>query len=416
MTRPYWKAELIYLISVSVFSSIILLLVSILLVIEAMVVKKGLRRIVINDDDEKSIDSRTGATLLSALVSKDIFLPSACGGGGSCGQCKCRVLEGGGDILPTEFPHLSRKEKKDNVRLSCQLKIREDLRIEIPPEIFSIRQYNAAVISNRNVATFIKELLLRLDNGQELEFEAGAYVQIDVPEYRNLSYSEFDISERFKSAWERFDLLGLKAAVDEPVYRAYSLANPPSEKKELMFTIRIATPPPDVPGAPPGVGSSYLFSLKPGDRLTLSGPYGDFFVKNTDREMCFVGGGAGMAPMRCHIFHQLNTVGTSRKITFWYGARSLQEMFYEKDFRDLEEKNDNFSFFVALSDPQPEDKWEGMTGFIHQCLFDSYLEDHPDPTEIEYYLCGPPAMLEAVLEMLDSLGVEPEMIAFDSFG
>ncbi len=407
---------MIYLISVSVFSSIIILLVSVLLLIEARLVKKGLRRIIINDDAENGISSPAGITLLSALVSSDIFLPSACGGGGSCGQCKCRVLEGGGDILPTELPHLSRKEKKEHVRLSCQLKIRDDLRIGIPPEIFSIRQYQAAVVSNLNMATFIKELVILLDNGQELEFDAGAYVQINVPEYHGLSYSVFDISERFKSAWERFDLLALKASTDEPVYRAYSLANPPSEKKELMFTIRIATPPPDAPGAPPGVGSSYLFSLKPGDRLTLSGPYGDFFVKDTDREMCFVGGGAGMAPMRCHIFHQLNTVGTKRKITFWYGARSLQEMFYEKDFRDLEEKNDNFSIFVALSDPRPEDKWQGMIGFIHQCLFDHYLKGHPDPTEVEYYLCGPPAMLKAVQEMLDSLGVDSEMIAYDSFG
>lgn len=407
---------MIYLISITVFSSIILALVSLLLLVESRVVKKGLRHIVINDDAEKSIEASAGATLLSALVSHDIFLPSACGGAGSCGQCKCGVLEGGGDILPTELPHLSRKEKKDHVRLSCQLKIREDLRIEIPPEIFSIRQYHAAVVSNRNVATFIKELVIRLDDGEELDFEAGAYVQIDVPEYRDLSFTEFDISERFKSAWERFDLLGLKAAADEPVFRAYSLANPPSEKKELMFTIRIATPPPDAPAAPPGIGSSYLFSLKPGDRVTLSGPYGDFFVKDTDREMCFVGGGAGMAPMRGHIFHQLNTVGAKRIITFWYGARSLQEMFYEKDFRDLEEKNDNFSFYMALSDPQPEDKWEGMTGFIHQCLYEHYLKDHPDPTEIEYYLCGPPAMLAAIKELLDSLGVEPEMIAFDDFG
>jgi Na+-transporting NADH:ubiquinone oxidoreductase subunit F len=407
---------LIYLISITVFSSIILALVSLLLLVESRVVKKGLRRITINDDDEKSIDSRTGATLLSALVSKDIFLPSACGGGGSCGQCKCRVLEGGGDILPTELPHLSRKEKKDQMRLSCQLKIREDLRIEIPPEIFSIRQYHATVVSNWNVATFIKELVIRLDDGEELDFEAGAYVQIDVPEYSDLSFAEFDISERFKSAWERFDLLGLRAAADEPVFRAYSLANPPSDKTELMFTIRIATPPPNAPAAPPGIGSSYLFSLKPGDRVTLSGPYGDFFVKDTDREMCFVGGGAGMAPMRGHIFHQLNTVGTARKITFWYGARSLQEMFYEKDFRDLDEKHDNFSFFMALSDPQPEDKWEGLTGFIHQCLYEHYLKNHPDPTEIEYYLCGPPAMLAAMRELLDSLGVEPEMIAYDDFG
>jgi Na+-transporting NADH:ubiquinone oxidoreductase subunit F len=406
---------LIYLISITVFSSIILLLVALLLFVESRVVKKGLVTVIINDEKEKSIKAPAGNTLLSALVSHDIFLPSACGGGGSCGQCKCRVPAGGGDILPTELPHLSRKEKKEHVRLSCQLKIREDLRIEIPPEIFSIRQYHATVVSNRNVATFIKELVLRLDDGETLDFEAGAYVQIDVPEYRDLAYAHFDISDRFKSTWERFNLLGLRAAAEEPVYRAYSLANPPAEKKELMFTIRIATPPPDAPAALPGIGSSFLFGLKPGDRVTLNGPYGDFFVKDTDREMCFVGGGAGMAPMRCHIFHQLKTVGTHRRITFWYGARSLQEMFYEEEFRELEAKNDNFSFFVAFSDPRPEDNWDGMTGFIHQRLYDHYLKDHPDPTEIEYYLCGPPAMLKAVQNMLDDLGVDPEMIAYDSF-
>jgi Na+-transporting NADH:ubiquinone oxidoreductase subunit F len=403
------------MVSITVFSSVIGLLVIMLLFLEVKVVKKGDRRIVINDDASKSIQASTGATLLSALAANDIFLPSACGGGGSCGQCRCEITEGGGDILPTELPHLSRQEKKDNIRLACQVKVREDMKIEIPPEIFSIRKYNATVASNDNVSTFIKELVLAMDAGESLDFKAGAYIQIDIPEYE-VAFSDFDVADRFRTAWEQFDLWGLRAAAAEPVFRAYSLASPPYENTAIRFTIRIATPPPSVPGAPPGIGSSYVFSLKPGDRVTFSGPYGDFFVKETDREMCFVGGGAGMAPMRSHILHQLNTEKTKRKMTFWYGARSKGEIFYEKEFQELAAKNDNFKFHIALSDPQPEDKWEGMTGFIHERLLDEYLENHPDPGEVEYYLCGPPLMLAAVRDMLDSLGVEPEMIAFDDFG
>jgi Na+-transporting NADH:ubiquinone oxidoreductase subunit F len=406
---------LIYTISITVFSSVIGLLVIMLLFLEAKVVKKGDRRIVINDDASKGIQASTGLTLLSSLAANDIFLPSACGGGGSCGQCRCEITEGGGDILPTELPHLSRQEKKDHIRLACQVKVREDMKINIPPEIFSIRKYNATVASNHNVSTFIKELVLNLDAGEFLDFKAGAYIQIDIPEYE-AAFSDFDVADRFKTAWEQFDLLWLRAAANQPVFRAYSLASPPYENTAIRFTIRIATPPPSVPGAPPGIGSSYVFSLKPGDRVTFSGPYGDFFVKDTDREMCFVGGGAGMAPMRSHILHQLNTEKTKRKMTFWYGARSKGEIFYEKEFQELAAKNDNFKFYIALSDPQPEDKWEGMTGFIHQRLLDEYLEIHPDPGEVEYYLCGPPLMLAAVRDMLDSLGVEPEMIAFDDFG
>lgn len=406
---------MIYMVSITVFSSVIGLLVIMLLFLEVKVVKKGDRRIVINDDASKSIQASTGATLLSALAANDIFLPSACGGGGSCGQCRCEITEGGGDILPTELPHLSRQEKKDNIRLACQVKVREDMKIEIPPEIFSIRKYNATVASNDNVSTFIKELVLAMDAGESLDFKAGAYIQIDIPEYE-VAFSDFDVADRFRTAWEQFDLWGLRAAAAEPVFRAYSLASPPYENTAIRFTIRIATPPPSVPGAPPGIGSSYVFSLKPGDRVTFSGPYGDFFVKETDREMCFVGGGAGMAPMRSHILHQLNTEKTKRKMTFWYGARSKGEIFYEKEFQELAAKNDNFKFHIALSDPQPEDKWEGMTGFIHERLLDEYLENHPDPGEVEYYLCGPPLMLAAVRDMLDSLGVEPEMIAFDDFG
>jgi len=386
-----------------------------LLFLEAKVVKKGDRRILINEEPSKSISVANGVTLLSALSGKDIYLPSACGGGGSCGQCRCEIYEGGGDILPTELPHLSRKEKKEHIRLACQVKVREDMKIKIAPEIFSIRKFNATVASNDNVSTFIKELVLELDPGESLEFKAGAYIQIDIPEYET-RFTDFDVADRFKAAWENFNLWQLKASASEPVFRAYSLASPPYENTCIRFTIRIATPPPGVPEALPGIGSSYVFSLKPGDRVTFSGPYGDFFVKDTDREMCFVGGGAGMAPMRSHIFHQLITEKTKRKMTFWYGARSGQEIFYEKDFQDLEAQNANFKFYIALSDPQPEDHWEGMTGFIHQCLYDHYLENYPDPGEVEYYLCGPPLMLAAIRDMLDSLGVEPEMIAFDDFG
>lgn len=403
----------IYLISLAVFGGVIFFLVGVLLLVEAKVTQKGERRIVINDDDAKSIRTPVGRTLLSALTENEILIPSACGGQGTCGTCKCVVTAGGGDILPTELSLVGRKERLQGVRLACQLKVKEDLTIRLPDEIFNIRKYGATVVSNDNVATFIKELQLRLDPGEEMPFEAGAYVQIDIPEYR-ASFEAFNIDKRYRAAWDRFGLLKLKAQADEPCNRAYSLANPPSEKL-LRFTIRIATPPPGS-DAPPGVGSSFAFSLKPGDRVTVSGPYGDFFVKPTEREMCFIGGGAGMAPMRGHIRHQLESAHTERRITFWYGARSRQEMFYDEEFQDLARRHPNFSYHVALSEPQPEDDWEGPVGFIHQVAYDLYLSRHEDPTEIEYYLCGPPMMLSAVRKMLDSLGVEPEMISYDEFG
>lgn len=404
----------IYIASIAVFLGVVIVLVAALLLVESKVVIKGERSIVINDDADKSIHSPTGTTLLSALTQNDILLPSACGGKGSCGLCKCKVEEGGRDILPTELAHLSRNEKLNQVRLSCQLKVKEDMKIRIPDEIFNIKKYDATVVSNESVASFIKELRMKLDEGQHMDFETGSYVQIDIPEYER-SYREIHVGETYKKVWDRFDFWGLKARTDMPVYRAYSMANYPAED-QLRFTIRIATPPPGETEIPPGVASSYLFTLKPGDRVTLAGPYGDFFVKDTGREMCFIGGGAGMAPLRAHIFHQLLTVGTQRKITFWYGARSLVELFYEDEFEELERTFDNFTFHVAMSDPQPEDNWKGYVGFIHQVALDAYLKDHPDPTEIEYYLCGPPMMLEAVTTTLDGLGVEPEMIAFDDFG
>lgn len=407
---------MIYFISTVVFSSVILFLVGLLLLVEAKIVRKGDCEIVINDDRSKSLHVANGSTLLSALMENGIFIPSACGGGGSCGMCKCRVDQGGGGILPTELPHLNRNEKNSHIRLSCQLKVKENLHIHIPEEIFNVKKYKATVISNENVATFIKDLVIKIDHGEALEFNAGAYIQIDIPKYE-LSFTEFKarVAARFRPVWDRFNLWGLRMKTEEPVFRAYSLANPPSEKNILRFTVRIATPPPGVATAPPGAGSSYIFNLKKGDKVTLSGPYGDFFVKDTDKEMCFIGGGAGMAPLRSQIFHQLNTINTSRIISFWYGARSKMELFFNDEFRALEDKFENFAYNVALSEPQPEDNWDKMTGFIHQCLYDNYLKNHPDPTEIEYYLCGPPMMLDAVMEMLDSLGVEPEMIAFDKF-
>jgi Na+-transporting NADH:ubiquinone oxidoreductase subunit F len=398
----------------AVFFGVVFFLVVVLLFVESKVVLKGDRKIVINEDPDKSIQTPTGTTLLSAMTQNSILLPSACGGKGSCGLCKCQVTKGGRDILPTELAHLNRNEKLDNIRLSCQLKVKEDMKIRIPDEIFNIKKYDATVVSNENVASFIKELRLKLDPGQKMDFTTGSYIQIDIPEYER-TYREIHVGETYKKVWDRFDFWGLKARSEEPVYRAYSMANTPVEE-ELRFTVRIATPPPGAADIPPGVASSYLFTLKPGDRVTLSGPYGDFFVKDTQREMCFIGGGAGMAPLRAHIFYQLLTQNTKRKMTFWYGARSRSEMFYDEEFKELADQFENFSYHVALSEPQPEDNWDGPVGFIHEVAFDQYLKDHPDPTEIEYYLCGPPMMLDAVQNMLDSLGVEPEMIAFDDFG
>lgn len=406
---------MIYLIALGVFSGILFTLVGGLLLVEAKVVVKGDVAIEINGDSENPLHAPVGNTLLAALINNGILLPSACGGKGTCGTCKCKVLEGGGEIMPTELSHISRQERLDGVRLACQLKLRQDLKIRIPEEIFSIQKYAATVVSNDNVATFIKELVLELDDGQQIDFEAGAYMQIDIPEY-DVSFRDFDVAQRYRDAWERFDLWGLRAASDTPDSRAYSLASAPHEGQRLMFTVRIATPPPNKPEAPPGVGSSYVFSLKPGDRVTLSGPYGDFFAKPTRREMCFVGGGAGMAPMRSHILHQLEALRTERRLTFWYGARSVSEMFYDEEFKHLAETHPNFSYHVALSDPQPGDDWDGPVGFIHQVLYEQYLKGHEDPTEIEYYLCGPPMMIDAVTTMLDDLGVEPEMIAYDKFG
>jgi len=405
----------IYFISLVVFLGVVLVLVGALLLVESRLVVKGERRITINEDPEKSIRVTGGKTLLSALGDHQIYLPSACGGKGTCGTCKCKVTGGGGDILPTELSLVSRKERLDQIRLACQVKVKQDMALRIPEEIFSIRKYKATVVSNNNVATFIKELVLQLDAGGTLDFQAGHYIQIDIPEYET-EFSTFSIAETYKAAWKQYSLLTLKSKSDEPVNRAYSLANPPTESQPLILTIRIATPPPEHKDLPPGVGSSYVFSLKPGDRITVSGPYGDFLAKQTEREMCFIGGGAGMAPLRSHIRQQLLALHTQRRITFWYGARSLQELFYDDEFKALDARFDNFSYHVALSEPLPEDNWQGPVGHIHQVAYDTYLNQHPDPTEIEYYLCGPPLMVTAVEKMLYDLGVEPEMVAYDKFG
>jgi Na+-transporting NADH:ubiquinone oxidoreductase subunit F len=405
----------IYIISTAVFLGVVLFLVAVLLLVESRLTVRGDRRIVINEDQEKTVLTSGGKTLLGALIDNHIYLPSACGGKGTCGTCKCKVVEGGGDILPTELSLVSRKERLQKIRLACQVKVKQDLAIQISPEIFNIKKYTATVVSNENVATFIKELVLQLDQGQALQFEAGAYIQIDIPEY-HAAFKDFSIAERYKAAWKHYSLLTLKAGTDEPVNRAYSLASPPAEASLLKFTIRIATPPPGKSEAPPGVGSSYVFNLKPGDRVTISGPYGDFMAKPTQREMCFIGGGAGMAPLRSHIRHQLLELNTARVITFWYGARSRQEMFYDEEFTGLARRFPNFTYCVSLSDPQPDDHWQGAIGYIHEVARDTYLSKHLDPTEIEYYLCGPPPMVAAVEKMLDNLGVEREMIAYDKFG
>jgi Na+-transporting NADH:ubiquinone oxidoreductase subunit F len=405
----------IYIISMAVFLGVILFLVGVLLLVESRLTVKGDQRIVINDDESKSVSTPGGKTLLGALIDNQVYLSSACGGKGTCGTCKCKVIKGGGDILPTELSLVSRKERAEQIRLACQVKVKQDMAIRIPDEIFNIQKYTTTVVSNRNVATFIKELVLKLDPGQTIQFRAGAYIQIDIPEYE-VEFKDFSVAEKYKAAWKQYNLLTIKAKSDEPVNRAYSLANPPIETDLLKFTIRIATPPPGKAELPPGVGSSYVFNLKPGDRVTVSGPYGDFFAKETEREMCFLGGGAGMAPLRSHVRQQMLALNTRRRITFWYGARSRQEMFYDEEFADLQARFPNFTYHVALSDPQPEDNWDGPVGFIHQVAHDLYLSKHPDPTEIEYYLCGPPPMVAAVERMLYDLGVESDMIAYDKFG
>ncbi len=372
--------------------------------------------ITVNGDADKALQTSAGSTLLGTLSDNQIFIPSACGGKGSCGVCKVKVLDGGGAILPTERSHISRGEVRDCVRLSCQVKVKQDLDIEIPPEIFNVRQWQCRVRSNHNVATFIKELVLELPEGEEVPFRAGGYIQIEAPA-GTYDYKDYAVEEEYKADWDQFNLWRYKAVLDEPVTRAYSMANYPDEKGVIMLNVRIASPPPRAPeGTPPGKMTSYIFSLKAGDEVTISGPFGEFFAKDTQAEMIYVGGGAGMAPMRSHIFDQFRRVNTNRSVSFWYGARSLREAFYVDDFDAIASEHSNFKWHLALSEPLPEDEWTGKTGFIHQVLYDNYLKDHPAPEDVEYYLCGPPMMLKACMDMLDSLGVERENILFDDFG
>lgn len=395
------------------FTSIVIALVFLILGARAVLLAQGNVRIVVND--KRTIEVPTGGKLLGALAGAGIFVSSPCGGGGSCGQCRVRVFEGGGAILPTETAHINKRDARAGYRLSCQLAVKQNMKIAVPDEVFGVKKWACTVRSNDNVATFIKELILELPAGENVEFRAGGYIQIECPPHR-CSFKDFDIADRFRQDWDRFNLWQYASQTRETAIRAYSMANYPEEHGIITLNVRIATPPPKTDGIPPGQGSSYIFALKPGDKVNIMGPFGDFFARETDNEMIFIGGGAGMAPMRSHIFDQLCRLNSKRKITFWYGARSKNEMFYVDDFDRLAREHENFEWHVALSDPLPEDSWEGYTGFIHQVLYDVYLKNHPAPEDCEYYLCGPPMMSKAVITMLMDQGVEQENILYDDFG
>ena len=396
------------------FTLIVNMMIFVILFARTRLVSTGDVTVEINGDPEKTITVPAGGKLLQTLAEQDLFLSSACGGGGTCAQCRCQVFDGGGSILATEEAHFNNREKKDFWRLSCQVPVKSDMKISVPDEVFGAKKWETTVKSNENVATFIKELILELPEGEAVVFDAGGYVQMEIPAYE-ADYKNFEIEKDYLEDWEKFKVLENKSIVKEPVIRAYSMANYPEEKGIMKFNIRIASPPPGT-DFPPGEASSYLFNLKKGDKLTIFGPFGEFMDKDTQNEMVFIGGGAGMAPMRSHIFDQLLRLDSSRKISFWYGARSLKEMFYDEEFRELEQKYENFSYHTALSDPLPEDSWSGYTGFISHVLHDNYLVNHPTPEDCEYYMCGPPMMMDAAFKMLDSLGVEPENIMFDDFG
>ncbi|MBS4057804.1 MAG: NADH:ubiquinone reductase (Na(+)-transporting) subunit F [Bacteroidales bacterium] len=409
----------VILISIIVFLLVTLLLVGVLLYARTKLSPQGQVKITINGD--KELEVAPGSTLLSTLANSKIFLPSACGGGGTCAMCKCQVLEGGGSILPTEKGYFSRKEQQNHWRLGCQVKVREDLKIHVAPEIFGIKKWECEVVSNKNVATFIKEFVVKLPEGERLDFLSGGYIQIDVPKVEVDFSKDIEIDEEYREDWDKFKMWDLKMKNPEEQFRAYSMANHPAEGNIVMLNIRIATPPWDrktngFMKVNPGVCSSYIFSRKPGDKVMVSGPYGEFHIKPTKREMMFIGGGAGMAPMRSHLFHLFHTEKTDRKTTFWYGGRSKRELFYMEEFEEIQKNFPNFRFEIALSEPMPVDNWKGYTGFIHQVILDNYLKQHPEPEEIEYYLCGPPMMNAAIFKMLDELGVPNEMIAFDDFG
>lgn len=403
------------ILPVAAFTLIVLFLVAVILFAKSKLVESGNIKIFINENPEYTLEVPAGGKLLNTLADQKIFVPSACGGGGTCGQCKVKVFEGGGEILPTERSYISRKEARAGERLSCQVPVKQDLKIDIEPEIFDVKRWECTVRSNENVATFIKELVLELPEGEDVNFRAGGYIQIEAPPH-SVKYTDFDIEEEYRDDWDKYDQWKYVSKVTEPISRAYSMANYPGEKGIILLNVRIASPPPNLPKVPPGQMSSFIFNLKPGDKVFITGPYGEFFAKETDAEMVFVGGGAGMAPMRSHIFDQLLRINSKRKISFWYGARSLREMFYIDDFDKLAKDNPNFTWHIGLSEPLPEDNWTGHKGFIHQILYDSYLKDHPAPEDCEFYMCGPPMMNSAVIEMLENLGVEPENIMLDDFG
>ncbi|TVS20558.1 MAG: NADH:ubiquinone reductase (Na(+)-transporting) subunit F [Planctomycetaceae bacterium] len=401
-------------LGVAMFTIVVLTLVVLILIARSRLVASGDVSILVND--QKTLTVPAGGKLLGALADAGIFVSSACGGGGTCAQCAVKVKSGGGDILPTERSHVNNRQAREGVRLSCQVAVKQDMKVEVPEEAFETRKWECTVRSNRNVATFIKELILELPEGEDVGFKAGGYIQIEIPPHE-LDYQSFDVEPEYREDWDKYNVWRYHSEVTEPVIRAYSMANWPGERGLIMLNVRIASPPPRAPdGTPPGKASSYIFNLKPGDKVTISGPYGEFFIKETDAEMIYIGGGAGMAPLRSHIFELFKNLRTGRKVSYWYGGRSLRELFYIEDFRAIEKEFPNFRFNIALSEPLPEDNWTGYTGFIHQVLYEEYLKDHPAPEDVEYYMCGPPMMNAAVFKLLDDLGVGPEMIAFDDFG
>jgi Na+-transporting NADH:ubiquinone oxidoreductase subunit F len=403
------------ILGVVMFTLIILALVLVILFAKSKLVPSGDITISVNQDADKAITTAAGSKLLSVLASNGIFVSSACGGGGSCGQCRVKIKSGGGDILPTELDHISKSDARDGERLACQVNVKSDMNIELPEEIFGVKKWACDVVSNDNKATFIKELKLQIPDGESVPFRAGGYIQIEAPAH-HVKYADFDVPTEYREDWDKFNLFRYESKVDEDIIRAYSMANYPEEHGIILLNVRIATPPPNNPEVAPGQMSSFIWSLKEGDKCTISGPFGEFFAKETDAEMVFIGGGAGMAPMRSHIFDQLKRLNSSRKMSYWYGARSKREMFYVEDFDGLAAENTNFKWHVALSDPQPEDNWAGYTGFIHNVLYENYLRDHEAPEDCEYYMCGPPMMNAAVIGMLKDLGVEDENILLDDFG
>ncbi|MGL4600946.1 MAG: NADH:ubiquinone reductase (Na(+)-transporting) subunit F [Plesiomonas sp.] len=403
------------ILGVVMFTLILLALVLVILFAKSKLVSSGDITIEINGDPNLTIKTQAGGKLLGALAGNGIFVSSACGGGGSCGQCHAKVLEGGGDVLPTELSHITKRDAAQGCRLACQVNVKENMKIELPEEIFGVKKWECEVISNDNVATFIKELVLAIPEGEEVPFRAGGYIQIEAPAH-HIKYADFDVPQEYREDWDKYNLFRYESVVKEPIIRAYSMASYPEEKSIIMLNVRIATPPPSNPDAPPGQMSSFIWSLKKGDKVTISGPFGEFFAKETENEMVFIGGGAGMAPMRSHIFDQLKRLKSKRKMTYWYGARSKREMFYVEDFDMLAAENPNFTWNVALSDPLPEDNWTGYTGFIHNVIYENYLRDHEAPEDCEYYMCGPPMMNAAVIKMLKDLGVEDENILLDDFG